>query len=190
MVGLFEWFFCRKTTLEKRQTSQLFVKDDSDSKARPYSVHDCVFCRSYTSDRGAFHIVWEDADFIAFRDIKPAGQYHVQLIPKQHITSVRDLTIKDVDLVRRMKQIGNEILDQFQVPSTHRKMGFHIPPFNSIHHLHLHVQALPYVSLLRRIGYPVVGGFGPFDKGFSWFVEVGQTTRILERGARVGVFPS
>lgn len=54
----------------------------------------------------------------------------------------------------------------------------------------MHVQALPYVSSLRRIGYPVVGGFGPFDKGFSWFVDVGQTVQILQRGCRVGVFPS
>jgi len=54
----------------------------------------------------------------------------------------------------------------------------------------MHVQALPYVSLDRRIGYPVVGGFGPLDKGFSWFVDVGQTARILQRGCRVGVFPS
>lgn len=55
---------------------------------------------------------------MAFRDIKPAAQHHIQLIPKHHIgeldnvaptvfsyeplvshlASVRDLTINDVDL--------------------------------------------------------------------------------------------
>ncbi|KIM53010.1 hypothetical protein SCLCIDRAFT_1223278, partial [Scleroderma citrinum Foug A] len=189
MVGLFdhEWLFCRKTTLKSKGIQ---LDDNSDSDAPPYSILNCVFCHSYTSNRDAFHVVWEDADFMAFRNIKPAAQHHIQLIPKHHIASVRDLTINDVDLVKRMEQIGNEILDRLQVPSTHRKMGFHIPPFNSIHHLHMHVQALPYVSSLRRIGYPVVGGFGPFDKGFSWFVDVGQTVQILQCGCRVGVFPS
>lgn len=58
MVGLFdhEWLFCRKTTLKSKGIQ---LDDNSDSDAPPYSILNCVFCHSYTSNRDAFHVVWE-----------------------------------------------------------------------------------------------------------------------------------
>ncbi|KIJ14363.1 hypothetical protein PAXINDRAFT_79329 [Paxillus involutus ATCC 200175] len=164
----------------------------SESDAAKHAISGtslCVFCQAYSGNRDAFNVIWEDADFIAFRDRSPASLHHFLLIPKIHIDSVKNLTKQDTDMVRRMETIGNDILNRYQVPHTHRRMGFHIPPFNSAHHLHLHVQALPYTSLARRLEYPVIGGFGTFDKGFSWFAEVSQTIRILQRGSTVGTFP-
>ncbi|KAH7884813.1 HIT-like protein [Phlebopus sp. FC_14] len=166
------------------------LEDAADvSESKTAARTRCVFCHAYSANRGGFNIVWEDADFLAFRDRSPSCLHHFQVIPKIHIASVKDLTNSDADMVRRMEEIGHSILEQHNVPHTQHRMGFHIPPFNSVHHLHLHVQALPYISLTRRLKYPVIGGFGPFEKGFSWFAEVGQTMRILERGSKVGVFP-
>ncbi|KAG2132984.1 HIT-like protein [Suillus clintonianus] len=149
----------------------------------------CTFCGAYSTNRSGFDIVWEDEEFLAFRDIRPSAQHHIQLIPKTHIESIRKLTEKDVNMLRRMEEIGHSILDTFNVPEPKRKMGFHIPPFNSEHHLHLHVQALPYTSLARRLKYPFARGFGGYEKGFSWFAEIGQAIRILENGHRVAIAP-
>ncbi|KAF8124812.1 HIT-like domain-containing protein [Boletus edulis] len=156
-----------------RQGSSL----NSAAPKSPRIVGQCVFCQAFTSNRGAFDIVWEDADFLAFRDHQPACLHHIQLIPKFHIGSVRNLTSRDVDMSMTSHSCSLCL------------MGFHIPPFNTVQHLHLHVQALPYTSFVVQFKYPVARGFGALNKGFSWFVEVAQTIRILDKGSTVGVLP-
>ncbi|OAX38189.1 HIT-like protein, partial [Rhizopogon vinicolor AM-OR11-026] len=149
----------------------------------------CIFCGAYSTSRSEFDIIWEDEEFVAFRDISPSAQHHIQLIPKTHIESIRELSKKDIKMLRRMEEIGHSILDAFNAPVSRRKMGFHIPPFYSVLHLHLHVQVLPYKSLVRRLKYPSVRCFGGYEKGLSWFVEIGQAIRILDKGERVTIAP-
>lgn len=69
------------------------------------------------------------------------------------------------------------------------RLGFHIPPYISVPHLHMHVQALPYRSFLRRLKYPVAAGGKGHEKGFSWFAEAEQTVRLLEKGIQVRILP-
>ncbi|KAJ8588256.1 HIT-like protein [Rhizopogon salebrosus TDB-379] len=179
MPGLFDWIFGRL-----RPSHHKFrATGEGDS------LPSCIFCGAYSTNRSEFNIVWEDEEFVAFRDINPSAQHHIQLIPKTHIESVKELSKKDVDMLRRMEEIGQSILDMFNAPVSRRKMGFHIPPFNSVNHLHLHVQVLPYKSLARRLKYPSIRGLGGYDKGFSWFAEIGQAIRILDKGHRVTIVP-
>ena len=48
----------------------------------------CVFCEIVAGKRDAT-VVYEDERFLAFKDIRPAGNPHYQVIPKHH---VRDIT--------------------------------------------------------------------------------------------------
>lgn len=147
----------------------------------------CIFC--HVSQDNGFNVVWEDDTFIAFSDYRPAAEQHLQVIPKSHIGSVKDLRKSDATLVRTMEEIGHKLLDGLDVSPSMRRMGFHIPPYNSVNHLHLHVHGLPYKSFIKGAKYPIADSRGPYHKGFSWFAEVGQAILILESGGRVGVLP-
>ncbi|KAL0945497.1 hypothetical protein HGRIS_000981 [Hohenbuehelia grisea] len=174
------WSRCLGFTPQKsRFTSESDGRDSEREKA-------CIFCA--VSVENGFDIVWENQSFVAFRDHRPAALHHIQLIPRTHIESVKALSKADIQLAQEMEEIGHHILDELGVARNMRRLGFHIPPFNTVSHLHLHVQALPYNSFWRRLKYPVIsaGGTGKYQKGPSWFAEVGQVIRILERDGRVG----
>ncbi|KAE9383039.1 HIT-like protein [Gymnopus androsaceus JB14] len=147
----------------------------------------CVFCD--VSVQNGFDVLWEDEKLIAFRDQIPASKYHIQVIPKEHIRSIRQLRKSDVQMLKDMVKLAHQLLDELAIAGPTRKMGFHIPPFNSINHLHLHVQALPYKTLAKKAKYPVANGFKSYIKGFSWFVEAKQAISILQDDRTVGVFP-
>ncbi|KAF9054996.1 HIT-like protein [Hymenopellis radicata] len=162
------------------------LTDDFEANSTAYVKH-CPFC--HVSKENGFNIIYEDEKFVAFRDRSPSSRHHIQVIPKTHVGSVKDLNSSDVELVKAMANLGDTILEQLDVHPEARKMGFHIPPFNSIHHLHLHLQGLPYVSRLRACKYPVAHGSGKHTKGFSWFVTPEQTIKILMSGNHVRVLP-
>ena len=73
-----------------------------------------------------------------------------QVVPKAHVRSVKTLTKADEGLVRAMLERGREYL-RSTLPadadaSVVERYVFHVPPGNSIDHLHLHVLRPPFVS--------------------------------------------
>ncbi|KZV93982.1 HIT-like protein [Exidia glandulosa HHB12029] len=164
--------------------------DDGDKDASCLSamLPPCVFC-NVSRERG-FDIVLEDDELVVFRDINPASAHHLQVVPKRHIDNVKSLRARDVDLVRGMRAAGTKALDSLGVPADPnlRRLGFHIPPYISVGHLHMHAHALPFKNRLRAAKYPVRTTTAKGKhKGFSWFVEVDQAIDILENGRTVKI---
>jgi histidine triad (HIT) family protein len=50
----------------------------------------CIFCKIVEKTISS-HIVYEDADFLAFLDIHPKAPGHIQIIPKDHYRFVWDV---------------------------------------------------------------------------------------------------
>uniref|UniRef100_A0A0W0F2Q1 HIT domain-containing protein n=1 Tax=Moniliophthora roreri TaxID=221103 RepID=A0A0W0F2Q1_MONRR len=77
---------------------------DLESLELPH-VKRCAFC-DVTTENG-FQIVWEDDTFVAFSDRNPACNLHIQLIPRRHIQSVKELTKSDAKLRKSRIQLEN-----------------------------------------------------------------------------------
>ncbi|TPX37013.1 hypothetical protein SmJEL517_g01066 [Synchytrium microbalum] len=118
------------------------------------SLEDCLFCKISRGAVPETRMIWQDTSFVAFHDNKPASVTHILLIPKHHILSIMDLTYKDLPLICAMKDIGSQILgDALQIKQSRIKIGFHIPPYISETHLHLHLIGLPWKRFWKAKRY-------------------------------------
>ena len=101
----------------------------------------------------------ETANTIAFRDIRPCAPLHGLVIPKAHVRSVLELTpspSNGPDLLHEMRTVALGLVRDHH-PEAYKTgdyvLCFHIPPFYSVDHLHLHVLApASSMSWLYRYG--------------------------------------
>ncbi|WWD05465.1 hypothetical protein V865_003542 [Kwoniella europaea PYCC6329] len=144
-------------------------------------VKGCIFCNS--SKENGFNIVYEDNQLIAFHDRKPRAKIHLLIIPREHVvSSVKQLTKEHLPLLDSMRSLATSLVPDRPPP----KMGFHIPPFSSVPHLHLHVFSGPH-TLIGRLKYPIARRGRDIGKGWSWFVTIDQVEKILQDGGKVGL---
>ncbi|GHJ85610.1 hypothetical protein NliqN6_2012 [Naganishia liquefaciens] len=149
----------------------------------------CVFCR-VTPENG-FDMVESNDEMIAFRDRNPGAAQHLLIIPRRHISTVKDLQPHDIPLLTRMESLGARLLSSFGVPPEEQRLGYHIPPFSSVHHLHLHALSLPLKSWWRRLKYrPTTRGDSRAGKRWGWFVTNRDAMGILSEGKRIGITSS
>ena len=97
----------------------------------------CSFCSIVAGDSDA-HIVFEDADFLAFLDIRPLFPGHTLLIPKAHFATLSDLP---PPLVGPLFEVARRL--SAAIPEAMDAVGSFVAINNivsqSVPHLHVHV---------------------------------------------------
>jgi diadenosine tetraphosphate (Ap4A) HIT family hydrolase len=118
------------------------------------SVTSCIFCNIVNRTESG-KIVAENDELIAFRTIVPMTRHHLLVCPKAHIKNSGSLiSLSDADLIERMQKFGSDTIDTLLPTPVTKRFCFHVPPFNSIDHLHLHCIAQPEtMSWLGHIKY-------------------------------------
>lgn len=85
-------------------------------------------------------LLHSDERCAVFADRTPHASFHLQCVPRERIRDVLSLraSSEDIALVRHMRDCGERVLDELGAPAKGRKFGFHVPPFRSVPHLHMH----------------------------------------------------
>lgn len=124
-------------------------------RCRALHVH-ILFMLRLLQPNGA-KILWENDTLAIFRPRDPCAEKHYLVVPKRHIQNVKSLRYEDEALVRGMGEAASRFLDALTdgTPSlSTRRFVFHVPPSNSIDHLHLHAfEGSFYKWFMRRVVY-------------------------------------
>ena len=99
---------------------------------------DCIFCK-IAAKQIPVTPVFEDDEFLAFRDLNPQAPVHVLVIPKKHFATVMDVSDADVmgRAMRAVQQTATAlgIVDEgFRTVINCRENGG-----QTVYHLHIHV---------------------------------------------------
>lgn len=100
--------------------------------------YDCIFCK-IASRQIAVDRVYDDEEFIGFRDMNPQAPVHVLLIPKRHYATLMDIADEGL-LGRAMRAIQQTAIslgiadEGFRTVLNTRDNGG-----QTVHHVHWHI---------------------------------------------------
>jgi histidine triad (HIT) family protein len=118
----------------------------------PDSPRPCVFCAIVAGETPAT-VVLDDADFLAFLDVRPVFPGHVLLVPKVHHETLVDLPEDDVGpLFLRARRLAGAVERGLGAGGTFVAVNNRVS--QSVPHLHVHVVPRTKGDGLRGFFWP------------------------------------
>ena len=108
----------------------------------------CIFCKIASGEIPAAK-VYEDDEFVAFKDINPAAPIHILLIPKAHIETLADCQApQGAAMMGRMMALAPKIALDNGAPALPQggfRVLMNVGPAGGqeVYHMHLHILAGP-----------------------------------------------
>ncbi len=100
---------------------------------------DCIFCKIIKGDIPSSK-VYENEYVYAFRDINPQAPVHILVVPKEHISSVDEITAENSALVARIFEAIPEIAKSEKLSGGYRVISnCGADACQSVKHLHFHI---------------------------------------------------
>ena len=102
-------------------------------------MSDCVFCRIVRGESPA-HILYQDDDVTAFRDLHPQAPIHILIVPNRHIAGVAQVELEDAALLGKLFVVARRLAEQEDIVDGYRLVINNGPRSGqSVFHLHVHL---------------------------------------------------
>lgn len=102
--------------------------------------NECIFCKIVAKKLDS-KVVYEDKEIMAFKDIHPIAPVHVLIIPKEHISSINDVTKENALLLGKMIVAARNIAEELKIAEDGYKLLFRTGKHGGqeVDHIHLHL---------------------------------------------------
>ncbi len=100
----------------------------------------CIFCKIGKKEIPST-IVYENESIIAFKDLNPQAPIHILVVPKNHISSINDITQENSSIISEIFLSINEIVEKEEI----KESGYRVisncgnDGCQSVQHLHFHI---------------------------------------------------
>ena len=103
-------------------------------------MEECLFCKIVDKEIPA-EIVFESDRLLAFKDIDLQAPVHILIIPKEHITTTNDLSIKHKELVGDIILTAKKLASEYNIAEDGYRMVFNCNKSGgqAVYHIHLHL---------------------------------------------------
>jgi histidine triad (HIT) family protein len=100
---------------------------------------DCIFCKIIKGEIPSSK-VYENEYVYAFRDINPQAPVHILVVPKEHISSVDEITAENSAIVAKIFEAIPEIAKSEKLSGGYRVISnCGADACQSVKHLHFHI---------------------------------------------------
>jgi histidine triad (HIT) family protein len=101
-------------------------------------MNTCLFCKINNNEIPS-NRVYEDEDFIVFKDIEPKADIHLLVIPRKHISSLDALSIDDQTLMGKMILLLPKIAKKQNLTGFKSIINTGKSGGQEVFHLHIHL---------------------------------------------------
>src|SRR5512139_2762905 len=100
----------------------------------------CIFCKIVSKEARA-HIVYQDEQVTAFRDIHPVAPTHILIVPNRHIDSVGRMEPEDEQVVGHIFSVARRLAEQEGISTGGYRLITNTGPHGgqTVFHLHVHL---------------------------------------------------
>ena len=101
---------------------------------------DCLFCSIVKGDIPSTK-VYEDETVYAFKDINPMAPVHMLIIPKQHMSSINDITSENSAVVSHIYEVAAKLAKELGIAESGYRVVSNCgaDAGQTVFHLHFHL---------------------------------------------------